>query len=267
VLVPQRELRHRLALVDEVLRLRDDARRHAEDLRRRKGRGKTESVAKLSLQAIKDACRDDPALSAVPFRSLYALALARKRIGDKLEDLIRRLGQGKALEIAMITDDDAVLRDELIEKGVPRASVPRAELARLLKLQLVAVKAPNVPVEYVTIQTLRAHIIAKRAPSRRGAKGSPSTGGERGPRVRWPEHLERVLAQLMNDTMWHRLQAAFNLTRSGGEIPAPMAAGDQPGTRTLRALGLRRLKVIQKRVKELGRMLRETIRSKRRSGA
>jgi hypothetical protein len=206
--------------------------------------------ARISLRALRDAYHQDPGLHEIPFRSLYALALAHDRLGDQLEPLVRRVGQGKALEIAMITDADGDLREELIDRGMPGPTGRR------------------VPVERVTMVALRAYIAdRRRGPAVRMRTKPRLPGGKRGPRVRWPEHLVRVLARLMDETTWTRLRQAFELFRFGQEVPPPMAAGEQPGTRALTTMGHRQLKSLQKRMRELNSMLLLTIKSRPRAGA
>lgn len=236
MLVPAHELRTRLALVGRVLRLRDGARRAAEVARRRKGRGSVKGTAKLNLQAIREAYRKDPKLNAIPFRSLYTLALAHERVGDQLEDLVHRFGQGKALEIALITDEDAELREELIENGV------RGPTGR------------SVPVERVTIAALRAYIAKRRQRAHQTrSRKVHLPGGRRGPRVRWPEHLRRVLAPLMNQITWSRLKDAF---AAPGIARRPAA---RRGSRGLRPLQYGELVKIRERLVELRAMLDITI--------
>lgn len=249
MLVPPDELRRRLGLVGRVLRLRDGARESADKERRKKRRVKADSEPKLSIKAIRNAYRRDPELKAIPFRSLYTLALARERVGKELEGLVRRLGQGKALEIALITDEDAQLRRELIDKGMRSPSERWA------------------PIERVTIADLRAYIAERRSGSRSKRSGRVRLpGGKRGPRVRWPESLNRVLAPLLDEQTWLRIKQAFKLSESNDVIvPAP-GASRSPGTRTLPRLGRPQLKAILTRVNELAGMLRTTIKRERTSG-
>lgn len=176
-------------------------------------------------------------------RTLESLVRASFRMGQELEPLMRRVGQGKALEIAGVLNEE--LREELADKqrGVHQSD------------------GTYTPVEHVSIAALRTYIASGRTQpaGKRNAAATSPPGGRRGPRVRWPEHLVRVLAQLMDDTTWARLKIASELYESKATTRSPGPVERGTGTRSLPLLSLKQLRAMQSRVEKLARMIRTTI--------
>lgn len=241
-LVPWPELQRRLRLANIVVKLRE-----------KHDSGRKNERAEIA--EVRDAFDRDERLRGMPFRSLYQLALARKRLGRDLKELVRKLGQGKALEIATLTDRDEVLRKRLVDTVIRG---PKRRVSRI---------------ERFTIAELRSYIAKRRRgrASRRSSKPA-RPGGKRGPRVYWPGHLVRVLQLLMDDTTWARLRKASKMPESD-EAPVkkprtkskPKVIKRRRKIRAVVQLDVPQLESMRTRLKKLVQMLSRTIKARKKS--